>query len=222
MDWEIIISIAVPTIILVVLLFVFIFRGSHTTKTKDISEQAGKYGEEITKRYLNNLLRDNEYYLDNLLIPINNELYTQIDGLLITHKGLFCIEVKNWVGKVIGDIDDNKWYQVYDDPRKRDKEQENPIKQNCNHVNVLRRRLHNNYDIENVVIMISSDSHPKCTYSLHEFKQYYESLPNDGLNDTQTKAIYQMLYKYEATPEQIEGHNKRIKKKYGGKDSYYF
>lgn len=224
MDWEVIISVVMATTILVVLLFVFvfIFRGSRTTRTKDISEQAGKYGEDVTKRHLDNLLRDNEYYLDNLLIPIKNELSTQIDGLLITHKGLFCIEVKNWAGKVIGDIDDNKWYQVYDDPRKGDREQSNPFKQNYNHIRALRRKLHNNYDIENVVIILSADSRPEDTYSLHEFKQYYKSLDDNYLTDIQIKAIYQMLYKYKATPEQIEKHNKRIKEKYGEEDFYYF
>ena len=64
------------------------------------NEKAGAYGELKTNYYVRLLLKSDEYLLANLLLPLKNGRKTEIDCVLISRKGVFCIETKNWVGHI--------------------------------------------------------------------------------------------------------------------------
>ena len=80
-----------------------------------IQEQRGIEGERAVISELYKMIENDEFLLHNLLIPLRNNHTTEIDVVLISRKGIFCIEIKNWVGKIIGNDESEMWIQEYDD-----------------------------------------------------------------------------------------------------------
>ena len=97
------------------------------------NERAGVRGEKIANYHLRPLLRNDEYLLGNFLFSLDNERFTEIDCILISRKGIFCIETKKWVGHISGTDSDDVWIQRYDDPGLDDRSHPNPVKQNNRH-----------------------------------------------------------------------------------------
>ena len=172
------------------------------------NDKAGIHGEKIVNEELRLLLRNDEYLLVNLLLPFKNGRKTEIDCVLVSRKGIFCIETKRWVGHIIGNDEDERWIQRYDDPYKGDITQNNPVSQNKFHCNVLDRILNYKYEIENAVIFCSledgSGINSKFVYTISDFKTRYRSLDELGITDFEIKQISQILQKYVATNEQIK------------------
>lgn len=142
----------------------------------------------------------------------------QIDTILITRKGLFSIETKFWVGHIIGDDYSDIWYQKYDDPYKPDKPRKNPVKQNNVHCEIVERELNEKYIAFNYVVFASETdltSLSSChTYLLSDFLSHYMGLP-DILCEEDIEKIYQKLYPYEATEEEMKLFKKQINARYG-------
>ena len=59
------------------------------------NERAGMWGEKVVNYHLRPLLREDEYLLANILLPLRNGHKTEIDCVLISRKGIFCIETKS-------------------------------------------------------------------------------------------------------------------------------
>lgn len=53
------------------------------------NDYAGRVAESSVNATLRELLRDDEYLLTNLLLPLKNGHKTEIDGVLISRKGIF-------------------------------------------------------------------------------------------------------------------------------------
>ena len=172
------------------------------------NDKAGIHGEKIVNEELRLLLRNDEYLLVNLLLPFKNGRKTEIDCVLVSRKGIFCIETKRWVGHIIGNDEDERWIQQYDDPYKGDITHNNPVSQNKFHCDVLDRILNYKYEIENAVIFFSledgSGINSKFVYTISEFKTWYRTLDELGITDFEIKQISQILQKYVATNEQIK------------------
>ena len=172
------------------------------------NDKAGIHGEKIVNEELRLLLRNDEYLLVNLLLPFKNGRKTEIDCVLVSRKGIFCIETKRWVGHIIGNDEDERWIQQYDDPYKGDITHNNPVLQNEFHCKVLDRVLNYKYEIENAVIFCSledgSGINSKFVYTISEFKTWYRTLDELGITDFEIKQISQILQKYVATNEQIK------------------
>ena len=172
------------------------------------NDKAGIHGEKIVNEELRLLLRNDEYLLVNLLLPLKNGRKTEIDCVLVSRKGIFCIETKRWVGHIIGNDEDERWSQQYDDPYKGDITHNNPVSQNKFHCDVLDRILNYKYEIENAVIFCSledgSGINSKFVYTVSDFKTWYRSLDDLGITDFEIKQISQILQKYVATNEQIK------------------
>ena len=180
-------------------------------------DKAGIEGEKCVNYYLRRLLKEDEYLLGNVLIPLKNGYNTEIDSVLITRKGIFCIEIKNWVGRVKGNDDDTYWYQEYDDPNVQNKRHRNPVIQNQRHVVVLTRKLKNEFNIHNVVIFptleIGSIIDSNYSFTIDEFIKYYNHLDNELSISDVNKAFY-VLVKYVATPRELERNKKEMKRRF--------
>ena len=172
------------------------------------NDKAGIHGEKIVNEELRLLLRNDEYLLVNLLLPLKNGRKTEIDCVLVSRKGIFCVETKRWVGHIIGNDEDERWIQRYDDPYKGDITHNNPVSQNKFHCDVLDRILNYKYEIENAVIFCSledgSGIDSNFVYTISDFKTWYRSLDELGITDFEIKQISQILQKYVATNEQIK------------------
>lgn len=101
-------------------------------------EIVGWFGEYWTKKALKKLPKDKYKILNNLLIFVNNKSH-QIDHVVVSSYGIFCIETKQYNGYIVGDKYDKYWI------RKAGKKRyyyTNPIRQNYGHCKALSELLH--------------------------------------------------------------------------------
>ena len=182
------------------------------------NERAGMWGEKIVNYHLRPLLREDEYLLANILLPLKNGHKTEIDCILISRKGIFCIETKNWVGHISGNDEDEFWLQQYDDPYMSDRQHRNPIKQNEGHCAILKRKLNNKYPIDNVVIFANLEDgwgiQSDYAFTIREFEKYYRELNDDEIHVPDLKLIYQQLICFVAAPEELRNHREEARKRF--------
>lgn len=180
-----------------------------------INERRGIQGERTINYYLRELINDDEYLLTNILLPLRNGHKTEIDSILISRKGIFCIEVKNWVGHISGDDQSEYWHQSYDDPYMSDRDHRNPVKQNENHCAVLERKLNNDYLVKNIVLFPEIEDrtnlYSSSTYEIEEFMRHYQNLP-DKIYPEDLEEIYTKLSCYQATEEELEAHKEEVRR----------
>lgn len=181
------------------------------------NDRAGMLGEKFVNKHLRLLLREDEYLLANLLIPLSNGHKNEIDCVLISRKRIFCIEIKNWVGHISGNDEDEKWLQKYDDPYKKDIERDNPVKQNERQCHTLKRVLQNKYYIDGAVIFADLEDETEIdsdyTFTINEFKDWYRSL-DETIPQEELKIIYKKLSQYVATSEELEKRKEYLKRKH--------
>lgn len=229
MWWVILISILIPVIIFGILAALIIVSkikhdrgdyndgcGKHIGVDQKVSfftpanDRAGIIGERRVSYHLEPLLRNDEYLLTNLLLPFKNGKNTEIDCILISRKGIFCIEIKHWVGHISGNDEDEYWLQEYDDPSLDDRRHKNPVKHNNWRCSILKKKLNNRYYVNNVVIFYGLEDgygiNSKYTYSLKEFRDYYRKLNDNVIPANFLEKNYQILKPYIATLEQLQRH----------------
>jgi hypothetical protein len=73
------------------------------------------------------------HLLNNLTMPFQDGT-TQIDHILISTKGIFVIETKNYSGWIFGDDKSKQWMQVIHRVKSRF---QNPVHQNYRHVKAI-------------------------------------------------------------------------------------
>ena len=118
-------------------------------------EQEGREGEDFVNYSLERMLLDGEELFVSLLLPIGNNETTELDTVLVTKKGIFCIEVKNWSGTIYGNKRDKYWTEVYKGYGREDKQLFNPYIQNENHCYILEQVLPERFKADNIIIFTS-------------------------------------------------------------------
>ena len=93
----------------------------------------GFLGENNTKDALKGLPKDKYKIINNILIKINGYTH-QIDHIIVSQYGIFCIETKQYNGFIIGSKWDKNWTRIVG---KNSYPYENPIRQNYGHVKTL-------------------------------------------------------------------------------------
>lgn len=185
---------------------------------KPANEKAGIRGELFVNNHLRLLLRKDEYLLANLLLPLKNGSKNEIDCILITRKGIFCIETKNWVGHIGGNDEDEYWLQQYDDPYMSDRTHRNPVKQNETHCRILEKFLNYRFEINGAVIFphLEDRSGIKSNnaFTISEFKYLYRSIDKLIVSETELNQIFSIINKYVATPEQLKQHRENARKRF--------
>ena len=182
------------------------------------NDKAGIRGERTTNYHIRPLLKNDEYLMANLLFPLKNGRRAEIDCVIISRKGIFCVETKYWVGHIHGNDDDEYWIQKYDDPYKSNREHKNPIKQNEAHCEILDRVLKHKYHIENIVIFVGHDFLPSvdsdCAFTVSQFKNYYRNLSDGDIQEFELRQIYQELLGYVASKEELKRHRIDVKSRF--------
>lgn len=177
-------------------------------------ERVGMQGENHVNWHLRRLLRNDEYLFANLLLKPNekNGIRPEVDCVLLSRKGIFCIETKSWVGHIRGNFNDEKWWQIYDSPEMRDRQHYNPIKQNQSHCIQIKKILQCKHFINNVVILTSFDDFEGTTnnqvFNVENFKHYFNSLPENEISESELVELYKKLIPYASDSEQLEEHRK--------------
>lgn len=179
------------------------------------NDRAGVIGERVVNRELLSILFGGEYLLTGLLLPLKNGEFTEIDSVILSRKGIFCIEIKNWVGTIEGTDEDEYWTQIYDDPYRPNRKNKNPVKQNDAHCGVLSKLLFHHFEIKNVVIFPKIETNyinSSHAFTTRKFIAWYRSLPN-ALTFEEINQIKQKLVKYVASSEQLKAHAESVKRK---------
>ena len=194
--------------------------GSHMHYTPlNVKSQdfAGEWSERVTTTYLSSLLNSREHILNNLLLPISEWETTEIDAVIITRKGLFCLEIKNWSGIVEGSDEDEYWVQRYLEKNHPSKQLKNPVMQNENHCYALENVFNHRYKVDNVVIFVNLHNKEfidsQYVFTISEFEEYYSQLDNE-LTFEDVDHIYEKLKRYVASEEELEEHKERVRRKY--------
>jgi len=116
-------------IVIVVLIIVKVWYERNYARLK------GQRGERFIAGKLSQL--DANYYkvLNDLLIPSRgNSATTQIDHIVVSNYGIFCIETKDYDGWIFGDAKQEYWTQVIYRHKERIR---NPMWQNYGHVKAI-------------------------------------------------------------------------------------
>lgn len=127
---------------------------------KILKNDKGKYGEYLTYLELKSLETSGAKFLFNAYIPKSEGETSELDLIMISQKGIFVFESKNYSGWIFGDDNQHYWYQTL--PIKSGKSQKemfyNPVKQNQAHINHLNEFLKQNIDIKSFVVFAN-----RCT-----------------------------------------------------------
>lgn len=75
---------------------------------EDPVERAGRRGEEVATDIISRVLKDDDILLTYVKISFEGSR-SEIDNLIINSHGVFIIEVKNYVGELVGGLDDYEW-----------------------------------------------------------------------------------------------------------------
>lgn len=115
---------------------------------KSSTDKRGDEGEDEVAYVLKSL--DNNFIvLRNINLPRKDKDPVQIDFICVSNKGLFVIEVKNWLGYVTGDYESDIWYSSINGTNNK---QKNPIKQNEWHVDYLKRFIKQNIGFYSIIV----------------------------------------------------------------------
>ncbi len=130
------------------------------------SVQAGLRGEADVTRTLSDAL-DNTHYLFNDLLIRDGRSTAQIDHLVVSPKGIFVVETKNWRGHIEGDARSERWSQTRQ-PGEAPVSVHNPILQARRQVDFLKtflaRTRVNGPDVHAMVIIRS----PRTTFRVRD------------------------------------------------------
>lgn len=98
----------------------------------------GKYGEFLTFLYLESI-DEFKRILVNVYIPKDDGTTTEIDLIMLSPRGIYVIESKNFSGWIFGDEKSRYWTQTLENRQKN--KLFNPIWQNKGHIKALRNSL---------------------------------------------------------------------------------
>ncbi|MEA1936704.1 MAG: nuclease-related domain-containing protein, partial [Patescibacteria group bacterium] len=103
----------------------------------------GLIGEKFVSRKLFKLDPAHYKIMDDLLLPSNGNLnMTQLDHVVISNYGIFCIETKSYKGWIFGNANDKYWTQVIYKHKERFY---NPLRQNYAHTKAVEELIKSKY-----------------------------------------------------------------------------
>jgi hypothetical protein len=158
----------------------------------------GQEGENFVTKKL--LQLDSEHYkvLNNLLLPSNGRLQTtQLDEVVISNYGIFCIETKAYQGWIFGSANQKYWTQVI----YRHKERfYNPLWQNYAHVKAVEELIKIKYPKAQIYSLVAFPDADKLKISGTDFVGFacdivekIKSFNNVVFSDTERDEVCEML-----------------------------
>ncbi|TSA44811.1 NERD domain-containing protein [bacterium] len=158
----------------------------------------GAAGERFVSRKLHQLDADHYKILNDLLLPSNGHLdTTQIDHIVVSNYGIFCIETKAYEGWIFGDASQEYWIQVI----YRHKERfYNPLRQNYAHVKAVEELVRSKYPNAQIYSLVAFPDADKLKISgtdlvgftsdvVRKIKNYTSAI----LSGAEKDEIYKML-----------------------------
>ena len=176
----------------------------------DVRHDVGKYGEYLIYKYLKEFENQGAKFLFNIYVPKKDEETTEIDVLMISNKGLFVFESKNYSGWIFGDETKKYWYQTLPSGYKRSHKEKfyNPVFQNNTHIKYLKSII-----VEQIPMYSIITFSERCTLmdiklnnsKVHIIKRnqayslvstIYNDMSEEYLSTEQIEKIYNVLYPF--------------------------
>lgn len=190
------------------------------TKVPYLSAQRdlGRWGEYLTYKYLKKFENDGAKFLFNVYIPKENGETTEIDVLMISPKGIFVFESKNYSGWIFGSERQKNWYQTLPAGRGKSHKEHfyNPIMQNSSHIKHLKAFLGEEILMHSIIVFSE-----RCTLKKVEVKskdisvikrnevasvvsKIYAKISEDILAKEDVTDLYNKLYPYTQSSEYVK------------------
>lgn len=113
----------------------------------------GRLGEKFVTKKLLQLDLKTHKVLNDLLLPSNGHLNaTQIDHVVVSNFGIFCIETKSYKGWIFGNTNDEYWTQVIYKHKERFY---NPLRQNYAHRKAVEELIRIKYPKASIFSLIA-------------------------------------------------------------------
>lgn len=128
--------------------------------SKSIIFSSGIRGEDRVRSILIKL--SNDYKILNDIKVYSDTRFSEIDHLVVSEKGIFCIETKNHRGKIFS-TNNSKWIQIKQSKKGKSYKNEfyNPVRQVMGHVYCIKKALEQegieNIFIQPIVVFSSED-----------------------------------------------------------------
>ena len=180
-----------------------------------IRHDLGHNGEYLIYKSLKNLEQEGAKFLFNLYIPTYNNKTTEIDVVMLTSRGIFVIESKNYSGWIFGTESQKRWTQSlhigYGDTQKE--HFYNPIMQNEYHIKYLNKLLENQYKYHSIIVFSNDcefkkiirnpNSNSYLIYRCKLYKTVQDIMTSQPitLSSEDILNIYNKLYKYSQVDE---------------------
>ena len=173
------------------------------TKNSLFFMNKGQSGEYDLFSRLEQLEKQGAKFLFNLYLPMGYNRTTEIDMVMLSHRGIFVFESKNYSGWIFGNEHQSQWTVVYKGGRKE--RLVNPIKQNNLHIQCLRKCIDIETSISSVVVFSENCTLKKVTVSntnviwgyINNVVDNIISFHNDKikvLSERNIQDIYNVLY----------------------------
>lgn len=173
----------------------------------------------VHKAIVANFRSPQYHLLNNLTIPFQDGT-TQIDHVLVSTKGIFVIETKNYSGWIFGDEKSKQWLQVIYRAKNRF---QNPIHQNYLHVRVIEKLLDflPKEQIHSIVVFTGSGQFksqvPKGVVYLQQLVDVLKSFQEDVISPNRVEFCVGRLEckRYEVTKLTDLQHRSYLAQKFG-------
>ena len=179
-----------------------------------VKSNPGRYGEYLIYLKLKDFAECDPQFLFNLYIPRGNGETTEADVVMITKRGVFVFESKNYHGWIFGNEKHPFWYQTFENGQKQ--QFFNPVMQNNLHIKHIKNILHD----ENIpvwsIIVFSDDcvlkeitmetldvSVVNREYLYSAVGSYWSYASGINLSEEKIKEIYSKLYPYSQCSQEI-------------------
>ena len=176
----------------------------------DEKEFKGLLGESLTEMLLQRNLGVYKQIIHDVVIPTKEDKTTQIDNILITAKGIFVIENKNWNG-IIKRKQNGDWYIILN--KEKYHIEFDPIKQNEYHIKYLKKLLGKEDDLFYSLIVLGYNA--KNQLSIQDLKNT-KVIKIDELIETIT-TIFLNTNDNKLSHEEIDDIYLKLKYNYGNK-----
>lgn len=187
----------------------------------------GKYGEYLTYDALKEFEKEGAKFLFNLYIPKKNGETTEIDLMMISRKGIFVFESKNYGGWIFGKESQRNWTQVLPSGNGTRKESfYNPIMQNRTHIRNLVALIGEEYPTRSIIVFSERCELKEIDVESADFRvvkrdelrravlDVYRRETQDLLSTAQIETVYQRLLPFTQVGDDVKArHIENIQKR---------
>ena len=160
---------------------------------EDPVKRAGRRGEEVATDIISRVLTDDDILLTNVRISFEGSR-SEVDNLIINSHGVFIIEAKNYVGELVGGLDDYEWMKYKTTPSGDIycKTVKNPIKQVKRQIYILSHILRQHkldVWVDGYVILLEKNSPVDDNMILESLSDIDKAIHGIGSNRLSDKEI---------------------------------